>query len=106
MSLQITHQIHLIYKTHTEDACKRPVTVIKGIKGFMSETLSTLLAGEKLLSSVSSHVSPEVCFFKESLSTVSTHKRLLSSVSHYVLLKLIPVCETQSTLMADKTALS
>ncbi len=54
---------------------------------FKFETLSTMMAGEWLLSRVNSHVSLKVYFNGETLSTLFTGERFLSSVDSNVILK-------------------
>ncbi len=66
------------------------------------ETLSTHLAGERLLSSVNSYVGFKANFLSETLSTLLAGVRLFSGVNSFMSVKGSFLSETLSTLLAGE----
>ncbi len=71
---------------------------------FLSETVSTLLAGVRLLSRVSSHVPFKGSWLSEAFSTLLAGEWPLSSVNSHVQLKFSFFTETPPTITAGETA--
>ncbi len=77
------------------------------VKGsLLIKTLSTHLAGERLLSSVNTYVGFKAHFLSETLSTLRACVRLFSSMNSHVDIKVSFSVETSSTLLADERLLS
>ncbi len=84
-----------------------PVWIHVSFKGVIScETLSTLRAGEMILSSVNCHVNFKVLFYGEALCTLRAGKVFLSSVKIHVLHKVWFICEPLCTMKAGERFLS
>lgn len=93
---------------HKEFALKlfSRVSLQMTFQGFsIRESQSTLLAGERPLSSVTPHVNLEVCYLRARSPALEAQVGFLSEVSSDMILKLTAVREAHATLPAHKTAL-